>query len=313
MPRSDKPFEGIGGGGGISPTATRDILKRAITIALAKRAASGQSSKTIIKNILNSKEVQKTNLTQKDIAQGLYNFYKKNPKYDTSVKSTMTTPKKPADVVAARIAAERVARAKRLEEGTSPRLVRKPKPRTKSVGAVKTITEREKAMAKAALKRERKQNAIANKKQAKEDAKKIVQTDSAGRVIGSTTKGKLKQLNKVMKKAASNPKNSPGVPEKQPTIESRTAPRPSDELALKDETANINRALGTLSKEEKAVYRLIQERVNAGMKPRKPDMPKPKKVQSVDERLANAKKKLTPAQIRKIEAIVAETKRRALG
>jgi aryl-alcohol dehydrogenase-like predicted oxidoreductase len=43
----------------------------------------------------------------------------------------------------------------------------------------------------------------------------------------------------------------------------------------------------------------------------KPDMPKPKKIQSVDDRLAAAQKKLTPAQIKKIKAIVAETRRRA--
>ena len=294
----------------IVAAVAREILKRAISRALAARAASGMSSKALIRTVLENKEVQKINPTQKDVAKELYNFYKRNPKYDTSVKvSKQTTRTTPKDIVAARAA----ARAKRVEEGISPKLVRKPKPKTKSVGAVETITERQKAMAKAALKRERKQNAIANKKQAKEDAKKVVQTDSAGRVIGSTTKGELKQLNKVMKKAASNPKNSPGVPAKQPTIESRTAPRPSDELALKDEMANINRAIASLTKEEKAAFRLAQERVKVGMKPRKPDMPKPKKVQSVDERLANAKKKLTPAQIRKIEAIVAETKRRALG
>jgi len=294
----------------IVAAVAREILKRAISRALAARAASGMSSKALIRTVLENKEVQKINPTQKDVAKELYNFYKRNPKYDTSVKvSKQTTRTTPKDIVAARAA----ARAKRVEEGISPKLVRKPKPKTKSVGAVETITERQKAMAKAALKRERKQNAIVNKKQAKEDAKKVVQTDSAGRVIGSTTKGELKQLNKVMKKAASNPKNSPGVPTQQPTIESRTAPRPSDELALKDEMANINRAIASLTKEEKAAFRLAQERVKAGMKPRKSDMPKPRKVQSVDERLANAKKKLTPAQIRKIEAIVAETKRRALG
>jgi hypothetical protein len=311
MARSDKPFEGIGGGGGVSSTAAKDILKKAISAALAKRAksvTSAEGEKALIKEILNNKQVEKTNLTQKDIAQGLYNFYKRNPKIDTSVKTSKAAP----DVIKAakdRRIAKAIERKENIKAGISPSKVKPPKK-----SAASEVTERQKAMAKAALKRERKKTAEAKKAETRAAKKEVVKVNIKDKVqgkngsikvtkpTGKAAEAEKKSLKEGMRQAFQNDNKST------PTIESRMSKASDESVALADEMSNISRAIASLSKEEKIAFRLAEQRANAKFKP---DMPKPKKIQSVDDRLAAAQKKLTPAQLKKIKAIVAETRRRA--
>lgn len=297
----------------IVAAVAREILKRAISRALAARAASGMSSKAIIRTVLENKEVQKINPTQKDVAKELYNFYKRNPKIDTSVKTRRATPDEIKAAKDRRIA-KAIQRKENIKAGISPSRVKPPKK-----SAASEITEREKAMARAALKRERKKTAKTKKAETKAVKKAVAKVNIKDKVevkngsikvtkpTGKAAEAEKKSLKEGMRQAFQNDNKST------PTIESRMSKASDESVALADEMSNISRAIASLTKEEKAAFRLAEERVKFGMKPRKPDMPKPRKVQSVDERLANAKKKLTPAQIRKIEAIVAETKRRALG
>lgn len=120
-------YKKLGGEVTIVPTGVaKEILKKAIASALAKRAASGQSSKVLIKTILENKQVQKINPTQQDVGKELYNFYKRNPKYDLTVKTVKGTPVKKSDVIAGRAA----AKAERIRAGISPTRVAKPKPKT---------------------------------------------------------------------------------------------------------------------------------------------------------------------------------------
>lgn len=274
----------VGGEVTIVPAgAAKEILKKAISTALAKKAksvTSAEGEKALIKEILNNKQVEKTNLTQKDIAQGLYNFYKKNPKYDTSVKSTMTTPKKPADVVAARIAAERAARAERIRAGVSPA---KAKPTIKKPTKV---TEKGKATAIA--------RNTETKRQAEIDAKGAPQKQ------GQTVRGKFFE----------EPK--PGYAGQKLPGKSINAREPK----VNPEKPGFNElsAFTKLTDAEKKIFwradkDAIQSVINWNKKIK--DMPKAKPTIDVDKRLLEASKKLTPAQLRKIKAIVAETRRRA--
>jgi hypothetical protein len=72
------------------------------------------------------------------------------------------------------------------------------------------------------------------------DKTKVIQTDSMGRVIGSTTKGKLNQLKVKTENAAENPRLEPfirGV-RKQRTIDERS-PRPRELTAREEKIARI--------------------------------------------------------------------------
>jgi hypothetical protein len=72
------------------------------------------------------------------------------------------------------------------------------------------------------------------------DKTKVIQTDSMGRVIGSTTKGKLSQLKVKTENAAENPRLEPfirGV-RKQRTIDERS-PRPRELTAREEKIARI--------------------------------------------------------------------------
>lgn len=295
----------------IVAAVAREILKKAISKALAKKAKSVTSAaaeKALIKEILNNKQVEKTTLTQKDVAQGLYNFYKRNPKIDTSVKTRRATPD---EIKAAkeRQIAKAVQRKENIKAGISPSKVKPPKK-----SAASEITERQKALAKAALKRERKKAAETRKVETKAAKKEVVKINIKDKVqskdgsikvakpTGKAAEAEKKSLKEGMRQAFQNDNKST------PTIESRMSKASDESVALADEMSNISRAIASLSKEEKIAFRLAEQRANAKFKR---DMPKPKKIQSVDDRLAAAQKKLTPAQIKKIKAIVAETRRRA--
>lgn len=147
------PTKRLGGEVTIIPAgAAKQILKMAITKALAKKQAEGVSAKALAKAILDAPAVKNSPIKQKDIAKELYNFYKKNPKVDTSVKvSAQTTRVNSKDVVAARLA----ARAERVRNGISPERAAKPKLK----GAASTISDKQKAMA-AAAKKMRKEETI---------------------------------------------------------------------------------------------------------------------------------------------------------
>lgn len=301
-------YKKLGGEVTIVPTGVaKEILKKAIASALAKRAASGQSSKALIKTILENKQVQKINPTQQDVGKELYNFYKRNPKYDLTVKTVKGTPVKKSDVIAGRAA----AKAERIQAGTSAARVAKPKPKPQ-------IKPKSPVEAKAALKRERanlrkseKNKAAATKKDLNKykDNTRYLYDTSEGRILGSTTAAKLKELADKAKAAASNPENSPAVPRKQPTIASR-------EPRINPEKPTINElgAFTKLTDAEKKIFLqsdkdAIQAVINAAKKIK--DAPKPTKPVDVNKRLFEASKKLTPAQLKKIQEIVAETRRRA--
>lgn len=135
-------YKKLGGEVTIVPTGVaKEILKKAIASALAKRAASGQSSKALIKTVLENKQVQKIQPTQQDVAKELYNFYKRNPKYNTTVKVTKKTPQTKEDIAKAKAIAASQAKKARIEAGIS---VKKAKPKVTNKG---TVTEKQKAAA----------------------------------------------------------------------------------------------------------------------------------------------------------------------
>ena len=135
-------YKKLGGEVTIVPVGlAKEILKKAIASALAKRAASGQSSKALIKTVLENKQVQKIQPTQQDVAKELYNFYKRNPKYNTTVKVTKKTPQTKEDIAKAKAIAASQAKKARIEAGIS---VKKAKPKVTNKG---TVTEKQKAAA----------------------------------------------------------------------------------------------------------------------------------------------------------------------
>ena len=277
-PRKGKPMitKKLGGEVTIVPAGmAKEILKKAVASALAKRAASGQSSKEIIKAVLNSKQVQKIQPTQQDVAKELYNFYKRNPKYDLTVKVTKKAPQTKEDIAKAKAIAASQAKKARIEAGIS---VKQAKPKVTNKGKV---TEKGKAAAIARNTETKRQAAI--------DAKNTPQRQ------GQTIRGKF-------------------YPEPRPGYAGREIPGKS----IDAREPNVNSAFEELSKRELAMYQEATRRVEQGLKNSgkrmKPDMPKPKpktKLPSADARLREASKKLTPAQLQKIKAIVAETRRRA--
>ena len=254
----------------------KEILKKAIASALAKRAASGQSSKALIKTVLENKQVQKIQPTQQDVAKELYNFYKRNPKYDLTVKTVKGTPVKKSDVIAGRAA----AKAERIRAGISPT---RAKPKVSNKGSV---TEKGKAAA------------IARNTETKRQA--AVDAQNAPTKQGQTIRGKF------------YPEPRPGYAGKEIPGKSINAREPK--VSPEKPTINELGAFTKLTDAEKKIFLqsdkdAIQAVINAAKKIK--DAPKPTKPVDVNKRLFEASKKLTPAQLKKIQEIVAETRRRA--
>ena len=269
----------LGGEVTIVPTGVaKEILKKAVASALAKRAASGQSSKTLIKAVLDNKQVQRIQPTQQDVAKELYNFYKRNPKYDLTVKTVKGTPVKKSDVIAQRAA----IKAERIKSGISPS---RAKPNVSNKGSV---TEKGKAAA------------IARNAETKRQA--AIDAQNAPAKQGQTVRGKF-------------------YPESRPGYGGREVPGKSinvREPKVSPEKPTINElgAFTKLTDAEKKIFLqsdkdAIQAVINATKKIK--DAPKPVKQVDINKRLFEASKKLTPDQLKKIKAIVAETQRRARG
>lgn len=273
----DLPSASSGGGGlPISASSAKEILKKAVTTVLAKKASQGQSSKALIKQILDREEVKPLAAKPKDVSKELYNFYKRNPKVDTSVKTTQGTPKNPADVIAARTA----ARNERIRAGISP------------AQAKPNVTDTTKVSASGKeLARIRNEAAA---RQAKTEA------ESAPAKQGQTVRGKFYE----------EPK--PGYAGQNLPGKSISAREPN----VNPEKPGINElsAFTKLTDAEKKIFwqsdkDAIQAVINATKKIK--DMPKAKPPVDIDKRLFEASKKLSPAQLNKIKSIVAEVRRQA--
>jgi len=235
-------------------------------------------------------------------------------KPDTSVKKSYQKNRMtPADVRAKRA----LERKKRIEEGISPSKVKPPK----KSAVESAITDREKAMAKAALKRERKATAQKNKaetKAAKKQVTKVKLKDTVETVDKKTTivkkpTGKAadvakQNLREGMTEATKNERY------RQPTIESREPIVNPDRPPLSELSAFTQ-----LSKAQKKAFFEADARVIAGLKKiqqgkkAKPDMPAKSNVKlpSLEVRLQKATEKLTPEQLAKIKRIVADVRKRS--
>lgn len=284
-PRKGKPMitKKLGGEVTIVPAGVaKEILKKAVASALAKRAASGQSSKALIKTVLDSKQVQKINPTQQDVAKELYNFYKRNPKYDTSVKVSRKAPQTKEDIAKAKAIAAAQAKKARIEAGIS---AKQAKPKVSNKGSV---TEKGKAAA------------IARNAEAKRQA--VIDAQNAPAKQGQTVRGKFYS------------ESRPGYAGREIPGKSINAREPK----INPEKPTINElgAFTKLTDAEKKIFLqsdrdAIQAVINASKKIK--DMPKAKPTVDINKRLFEASKKLTPDQLKKIKAIVAETQRRARG
>jgi hypothetical protein len=277
MARSDRPFEVTGGGGvGMSSGVAKNLLKAAVTKVLTKKAAEGQSAKTLIKAILDTKEAQQVEAKAKDIAKEIYSFYKKNPKYDTSVKVSQGTPVKPSDVIAARAA----AKAERIRAGISPA---KAKP---SVTDTTKVGEKGKA---AAIARN-----TEVKRQAEIDAKNAPQKQ------GQMVRGKLYE------------EPRPGYAGQDIPGKSINAREPK--INPDKPTLNELGAFSKLTEAEKKIFMqsdkdAIQAVINATKKIK--DMPAAKPPVDINKRLFEASKKLTPTELNKIKRFVDVINKRA--
>jgi hypothetical protein len=235
-------------------------------------------------------------------------------KPDTSVKKSYQKDRTtPTDVRLQRA----LERKKRIEEGTSPAKVKPPK----KSAVESAITDRQKAMAKAALKRERKATAQKNKAETKAAKKQVTKINVKDK-IENISGGSLK-LKKPTGKAAEVEKQNlrEGMTEatkneryRQPTIESREPVFNPDRPPL-----NELSAFTQLSRAQKKAFFEADARVIAGLKKiqqgknAKPDMPAKSNVKlpSLEVRLQKATEKLTPEQLAKIKRIVADVRRRS--
>jgi hypothetical protein len=138
----------------------------------------------------------------------------------------------------AREQAKATARANR---GNRPALIAKTK------AAVRRTAEKQKA----AERRQKAETRIFN------DKTPVKQYDSSGRVIGSTTKGELRQLKVKTQRAAADPRNSLRG-EKQGTIDSRSPRRPSEPT---DKEVEILRKVGKRDYSRGEVNPLAQKTV----------------------------------------------------
>lgn len=216
----------------IAGIAAREVLKRAISKALANKAAQGLSAKALVKQVSKVKEVQKTDATKKDIAKELYKFYKKNPKIDTSVKKSYQKDRMtPADVRRERKKKQNVNVAK----GISVKAASKP---TKPKNSTK-VTEKGKATAIASNARAAR---AARQRAAEQDVPQ-----------GITVRGKFY---KEPRPGYMGQRRSDG------TIKSERPERTKD-LPLQDEVKNIEKIIAQLPKAQRDAFSKTDEIVNA--------------------------------------------------
>lgn len=303
---------------GVKKLLTRELLAKRITPAVAKGVLNKAKTEKItskdVRGLLKEKQLgpkprMKTPLggkvksegtggragqpEKKDMATELYKQYKKKPDTKTVSKSYQKDRVTKESVIEKRLRERR----KRLEEGTSPALVKKPRPRP--------TEEPNPIAAKAALKREARKTRDIQKRE----------VAAQKRFSKKSEKGKaLANLREKQKNAGENQENFLVKP-KQPTIESRTPKRNAEKPPISELAAFTE-----LSKAEKAAFMAADKRVIDGLikfqkgKLGKPDLPKPvkqPKLPPIDARLKAASNKLTPEQLAKIKKIVAETLRRS--
>lgn len=249
---------------GVKRLLTRELVAKRITPAVAKsvlnKAKTDKITSKDVKNLLKEKQLgpkprMKTPLggkiksegtggragqpEKKDMALELYKQYKKKPDTKTVTKSYQKDRVTKESVVEKRLREKR----RRIEEGTSPKLVNKPKP--------KPSEEPNPVKAKAALKRERRKGKDVQKREVAAQ-KRLNKKSPAGKA--------LVNLREKLRNAGENEENFLVKP-KQPTIESRTQ-KVNPEKPAKSETAAFNE----LSKSEKQNYFEIEKRLNEAMK-----------------------------------------------
>jgi hypothetical protein len=267
-----------------------------------------------------------------DPAKELYNLYKpQKPKPDTKTvtKSMQKERVTPADVVAKRIATN----PKRKITGKDS--VTKAPAKTKRT----ELKERPRTEAEMRLKRNAQEEKIrieklrqAGKKESKGRAERQRDVDDQEVPQGQTIRGKF------------YPEGTAGIPARSTrtgnTIAERS-PKVREDLPPKDELTAIKKAFAELTKEEKALMRIADERgiqgilrekilTGANKKPAGPkDAPirkrltpeerlailkkqvraKRKQNDTIEQRIAAARKKLTPAQRKAVAEAVARAKR----
>lgn len=249
---------------GVKKLLTRELLAKRITPAVAKGVLNKAKTEKItskdVRGLLKEKQLGpkpriKTPLggkiksegtggragqpEKKDMATELYKQYKKKPDTKTVSKSYQKDRVTKESVIEKRLRERR----KRLEEGTSPALVKKPKPRP--------TEEPNPIAAKAALKREARKTRDIQKRE----------VAAQKRFSKKSEKGKaLANLREKQKNAGENQENFLVKP-KQPTIESRT-PKRDAEKPPRSEIA----AFSELSKKEKQNYFEVERRLSEAMK-----------------------------------------------
>jgi hypothetical protein len=265
-----------------------------------------------------------------DPAKEIYNLYKpKPPKPDTTTvtRSVQKERVTPADVRAKRAAAKRKITGK--DSVTKPpvkttRTELKERPRTQQEMRLKRKAQEEKIRIEKLRQ--------AGKKESKGRAERQRDVDDQEVPQGQTIRGKF------------YPEGTPGIPARSTrtgnTITERS-PKVREDLPPKDELTAIKKAFAELTKEEKALMRIADERgiqgilrekilTGANRKPAGPkDAPirkrltpeerlailkkqvraKRKQNDTIEQRIAAARKKLTPAQRKAVAEAVARAKR----
>lgn len=293
-PRKGKPMvtKRLGGEVTIVPAGVaKEILKKAITTTLAKRAANAvdkeKEAKIIVEKLLKDRNVQAA-AKPKDMAKQLYNYYKKNPVYDKQIVVKKVAPPKTKEqlkqiAMEKAIAASKAKKA-RIEAGIS---VKKAKPNVSNKGSV---TEKGKAAA------------IARNAETKRQA--AVDAQNASTKQGQTIRGKFYEEPRPGYGGREIPGKSINV--REPKVNPEKPP--TNELGAFTKLTDAEKKI-FMQSDRDAIQAVINAR--KGIKDLKPK--KPETAAAINKRLFEASKKLTPDQLKKIKAIVAETQRRARG
>jgi hypothetical protein len=258
-----------------------------------------------------------------DPVKEIYNLYRKKPDTKTVTRSMQKDRVTPADVRAKRAAAKRKITGK--DSVTKPpvkttRTELKERPRTQQEMRLKRKAQEEKIRIEKLRQ--------AGKKESKGRAERQRDVDDQEVPQGQTIRGKF------------YPEGTPGIPARSTrtgnTIRERS-PKVREDLPPKDELTAIKKAFAELTKEEKALMRIADERgiqgilrEKTGGKPAGPkDAPirkrltpeerlailkkqvraKRKQNNTIEQRIAAARKKLTPAQRKAVAEAVARAKR----